>query len=57
MSEITITELIDGIGQALLDNAERFTDSEALLIIRAAVQNGREQFASDFITETIPNEE
>jgi hypothetical protein len=56
MSEVTITELLDGIGQALLDNAERFTDSETLLIVRAAVQNDREQFAADFIAETIPNE-
>jgi hypothetical protein len=56
MSEVTITELIDGLRSALLDNAKEFTDSEALLIIRAAVQNGREDFASQFITQTIPNE-
>ena len=56
MSEVTITELIDGLGQALLDNAERFTTSETLLIVRAAVQHDREQFAKDFLALTIPNE-
>lgn len=56
MSEVTISELIDGLSSALLDNAKEFTDSETLLIVRAAVQNGREDFASKFISRTIPNE-
>lgn len=56
MSDITMTDLLDGLKQALLDNAERFTDSETLLIVRAAVQNGRDQFAADFIAATIENE-
>ena len=54
MSEVTVTELLDGLTFALLDNAQEFTAAETLLIIRAAVQNGREDFASKFLTQTLP---
>jgi hypothetical protein len=55
MSEITVTELIDGLTNALLDNAQEFTAAESLLIIRAAVQNGLDDFAVRFLTNTIAN--
>ena len=53
---VTIASLLDGLRSALLDQAESFTDAESALIIEAARQNGRLEFAKKFSDLTIPNE-
>jgi len=53
--EVTITDLLDQLRVALFDNAERFTDSETQAIVRAALQNDREEFAVQFTRLHIEN--
>ncbi len=53
---VTIASLLDGLRAALFDQAESFTDAESALIIEAARQNGRLEFAKKFSDLTIPNE-
>lgn len=53
--EVTITDLLDQLRVALFDNAERFTDLETQAIVRAALQNDREEFAVQFTRLHIEN--
>jgi hypothetical protein len=53
--EVTITDLLDQLRVSLFDNAERFTDLETQAIVRAALQNDREEFAVQFTRLHIEN--